>query len=74
MKIYTFLKGRQDNKWSSLKSLTFQIEQKKWDGGSVFLFLFVEGKYLFWTNVGQNWQMPFSGKKKAAFCLLSQTN
>ena len=29
----------------------------------MFLFLFVEGKYLFWTNVGQNGQMPFSGKK-----------
>ena len=29
MKTYIFSKGRQDNKWCSLKKLTFQIGQKK---------------------------------------------
>ena len=36
LETYAFLKGRQDNKWCSLKSLTFQTGQKNWDGGSIF--------------------------------------
>ena len=37
METYTFLKGRQDNKWCSLKKFDFSNMTKKWDGGSIYL-------------------------------------
>ena len=37
LETYTFLKGRWDNKWYFLKSLTFQTGQTKWNGGSIKL-------------------------------------
>ena len=42
MEIYTFLKGRQDNKWCSLKKFDFQTGQKKWDGGSIYIYIYIE--------------------------------
>ena len=35
---------------------------------------FVDNFFIFPMKVGQNWQIPFSGKKKKALCLIFQTN
>ena len=43
MEIYTFLKGRQNNKWCSLKNFDFLNKtKKKWDGGSNPLSIMTE--------------------------------
>ena len=57
LETYTFLKGRQDNKWCSLKKFDFSNRTKKWDGGSTSVIpsnikttLFIVGR-----SAGSSW-------------------